>query len=102
MELELDRGGESQNESQAEEEDVQEKRDGRETTSKSSKEEEQRKEDTRSTLTSESESDEERTPQPSSTKMLRPIPVLFDTPLSTGDMTSSTNFNLDDPLGMKL
>ena len=101
MELELDQGGESQNESQAEEEDVQEKRGGGETTSKSSKEEQQRKEDERSTLTSESESDKERTPQPSSTKMLRPIPTLFDMPLSTGDMTSSANFNLDDPLGMK-
>ena len=100
MELELDQGGESQNESQAEE-DVQEKRGGGETTSKSSEEEEQRKEDARLTLTSEPESDEERTPQPSSTKMLRPIPALFDAPLSTGDMTSSANFNLDDPLRMK-
>ena len=33
--------------------------------------------------------------------MLRPIPVLFNTPLSTGDVTSSANFNLDDPLRMK-
>ena len=65
MELELDQGGESQNESQAEE-DVQEKRGGGETTSKSSKEEEQRKEDARSTLTSEPKSDEEQTLQPSS------------------------------------
>ena len=46
MKLELDQGGESQNESQAEE-DVQEKRGGGETTSESSKEEEQRKEDAR-------------------------------------------------------
>ena len=100
MELELDQGGESQNESQ-EEEDVQEKRGGGETTSESSEEEEQRK-DARSTLISEPESDEELTPQPSSTKMLKPIPVLFDVPLSTGDVTSSANFNLDDPLGMKV
>ena len=101
MELELDQGVESQDKSQVEEEDVQEKRDGGETTSKSSEEEEQRKEDERSTLTSESESDEEQTPQPSSTKMLRPIPVLFNAPLSTGDVISSANFNLDDPLGIK-
>ena len=51
MELELDQGGESQNESQIEE-DVQEKTGGQETTSESSEEEEQRKEDTRLTLTS--------------------------------------------------
>ena len=101
MELELDRGGESQNESQAEEEDVQEKRGGGKTTSKSSEEEEQRKEDEISTLTPESESDEERAPQPSCMKMLRPIPMLFNASLSTGDMTSSTNFNLDDPLRLK-
>ena len=100
MELELDQGGESQNESQAEE-DVQEKRGEGEITSKSSKEEEQRKEDARSTLTSEPESDEKPTPQPSSTKMLKPIPALFDVSLSTGDVTSSANFNLDDPLRMK-
>ena len=99
MELELDQGGESQNESQAE--DVQEKRGGEETTSKSSDEEEQRKEDARSTLTSEPESDEKLTSQPSSTKKLKPIPALFNTPLSTGVVTSSANFNLDDPLGMK-
>ena len=98
MELELDRGGESQNESQ--EEDVQEKRDGGETTSKSSKEEEQRKEDERSTLTSVSESDKELTSQPS--KKLKPIPALFDAPLSTKDMTPSADFNLDDPLRMKV
>ena len=100
VELELDQGGESQNKSQAEE-DVQEKRGGGETTSKSSEEEEQRKEDARSTLTSEPESDEEPTPQPSSTKMLKPIPALFDVPLSTGAMTSSANFILDDPFGME-
>ena len=93
-------GGESQNGSQAEE-DVQEKRDGGETTSKSSKEEEQRKEDARWTLTSEPESDKEQIPQPPPTRMLQPIPVLFDAPLFTGDVTSSANFNLDDPLGMK-
>ena len=100
MELELDQGGESQNKSQAEE-DVQEKRGEGETTSESSEEEEQRKEDARSTLTSEPESDEELTSQPSSTKKLKPIPALFDAPLSTEDVTSSANFNLDDPLGMK-
>ena len=101
VELELDQGGESQNESQVEEEDVQDKRDGGETTSKSSEEEEeeQRKEDERSTLTSESESDEELTSQPS--KKLKPIPVLFNAPLSTKDVTPSADFNLDDPLGMK-
>ena len=81
MELELDQGGESQNESQIE--DVQEKRGGEETTSESSEEEEQRKEDTRSTLTSEPDSDEELASQPSSTKKLKPIPSLFDVPLST-------------------
>ena len=95
--MELDQGGESQNESQAEEY-VQEKIGGGETTSESSKEEEQRKEGARLTLTSEPESDEEQTPQPSSTKMLKPIPALFDATLSTGDVTSSANFNLDDPL----
>ena len=100
MELELDQGGESQNESQIEE-DVQEKRGGEETTSESSKEGEQRKEDARSTLTSELESDEELASQPSSTKKLKPIPLLFDAPLSTGDVTPSANFNLDDPIGMK-
>ena len=78
---------------------MQEKRDGGETTSESSEVEEQRIEDERSTLTSESESDEEWTP--SSTKMLRPIPALFDAPPSTADVTSSTNFNLDDPLRMR-
>ena len=99
VELELDQGGESQNESQVEEEDVQDKRDGGETTSKSSEEEEQRKEDERSTLTPESESGEELTSQPS--KKLKPIPVLFNAPLSTKDVTPSADFNLDDPLGMK-
>ena len=100
VELELDQGGESQNESQIEE-DVQEKRGGEETTSESSEEEEQRKEDARSTLTSEPESDEELASQPYSTKKLRPIPSLFNVPLSTGEVTPSAIFNLDDPLGMK-
>ena len=99
-ELELDQGGESQNESQVEE-DVQQKRGGEETTSESSEEKEQRREDAKSTLTSEIESDEEPASQSSSTKKLKPIPVLFDAPLSTGDMTPSADFNLDDPLGMK-
>ena len=70
-------------------------------TSESSQEEEQRKENARSTLTSEPESDEELASQPSSTKKLKPIPALFNTPLSTGGMTPSADFNLDDPLGMK-
>ena len=64
-------------------------------------EREQRKEDARLTLTSEPESDEELASQPSSTKKLKPIPSLFDAPLSTGEVTPSANFNLDEPLGMK-
>ena len=99
VELELDQDGQSQNESQAE--DVQEKRGGGETTSESREEEEQRKEDARSTLTSEPESDEEPTSQSSSTKKLKPIPALFDAPISTRNITFSANFNLDDPFGMK-
>ena len=94
MELELDQGGESQNESQIEG-DVQEKRGGEETTSESSEEGEQRKEDARSTLTTEPVSDKELASQPSSTKKLKPIPSLFDAPLSAGDVTPSANFNLE-------
>ena len=99
MELELDWGVESQDKSQVEEEDRQEKRDGGETTSESSEEEEPRKEDERSTLTLESNSDKGLTSKPS--KKLKPIPALCDAPLSTKDITSSTNFNLDDPLRIK-
>ena len=100
MELELDQGDESQNESQKGD-DVQGKEDQKETTSKSSGSEGQRKEDMRSTLTSEPESDEEPVPQPPPPAKLKPIPLLFDTPLPTGDVTSSADFNLDDPLRMK-
>ena len=100
VELELDQGEESQNESQIEE-DVQEKGDQKEMTSESSENEEQRKEDTRSALTSEPESDKEPDSQPSPSDKLKPIPLLVDAPLPTGDVTPSTDFNLADPLGRK-
>ena len=100
VELELDQGEESQNESQIEE-DVQEKGDQEETTSESSENEVQRKEYMRSTLTSEPESDEEPDSQQPPSDKLKPIPSLFNAPLPTGDVTSSADFNLDDPLGMK-
>ena len=98
VELELDQGDESQNESQK----VQEREDQKETTSESSGSEGQRKEDTRSTLTSEPDSDEEPVPPPPPPPAkLRPIPLLFDIPLPAGEVTSSTDFNLDDALRMK-
>ena len=97
MELELDQGEESQNESQIEE-DVQEKGDQEEMTSESSKNKEQRKENMRSTLTSEPESDEEPDSQPPPSDKIKPILSLFNAPLPTGDVTSSADFNLDDPL----
>ena len=49
--------------------------------------------------TSESDSDKGLTSQPS--RKLKPIPALFDAPLSSKDVTSSANFNLDDPLRIK-
>ena len=100
VELELDQGEESQNGSQIEE-DIQEKGDQKEMTSENSENEEQRKMDMRSTLTSEPESDKEPDSQPPPSDKLKPILSLFDAPLPTGDVTSSTDFNLDDPLGMK-
>ena len=100
VELELDQGDESQNELQKGD-DVEGKEDLKETTSESSGSEGQRREDMRSTLTSEPESDEEPVPQPPPPAKLKPIPSLFDVPLPTGDMMSSADFNLDDPLGMK-
>ena len=96
----MDQGNESQNELQKGD-DVQGKEDQKETTSESSGSEGPRKEDMRSTLTSEPESDEEPVPQPPPPARLKPIPSLFDVPLPTGDVMSSADLNLDDPLGMK-